>query len=275
MGETPDMTDATVGQPTAQKPRIRTIDLDRPWAWLAAGWRDLQRAPAASLPYGAVYALVGCALTTWLWLEGVLYVSLPLASMFTLVGPLVAVGFYDVSRRLAAGEPASLAATATAWRDNPAQIALMGVALLLLALAWMRLAFLLFFLFFGLQPMAPDALVMVDTILSPEHLDFLLIGTAFGAVLAAIAFAISVVSMPLLLDRREANVMTAILTSLQAVQKNFWPMALWAWLVAMFIAVGLATAYIGLIVTLPLIGHASWHAYKDLVAWDDKPDYDI
>ena len=269
------MTDATAGQASPQSPRIRSIDLDRPWAWLAAGWHDLLRAPAASLPYGAVYAVVGCALTTWLWLEGVLYVSLPLAAMFTLVGPLVAVGFYDISRRLAAGQPVSLALTATAWRDNPGQIALMGVALLLLALAWMRLAFLLFFLFFGLQPMAPDALVMVDTILSPENLDFLLIGTTIGAILAAIAFAISVVSMPLLLDHRDANVMTAILTSLQTVQKNFWPMALWAWLVAMFIAVGLATAYVGLIVTLPLIGHASWHAYKDLVAWDDKPDYDI
>jgi uncharacterized membrane protein len=269
------MTDATVGRTTTPGPRIRSIDLDRPWAWLAAGWHDLLRAPAASLPFGAVYAILGCALTTWLWLENVLYFSLPLAAMFTLVGPLVAVGFYDISRRLTAGEPVGFMLSAKAWQDNPGQIALMGVALLLLALAWMRLAFLLFFLFFGLRPMAPEAMVMIDTILAPENIDFLVIGTAAGGILAAVAFAISVVSMPLLLDHREANVMTAILTSLRTVQKNFWPMALWAWLVAMFIAVGIATAYLGLIVTLPLIGHASWHAYKDLVAWDNRPDYEI
>jgi uncharacterized membrane protein len=269
------MTDTAIEHGRLHTPRIRTIDLDRPWAWLAAGWHDLTRAPAASLPYGAAYAIIGCALTTWLWLEGILYFSLPLAAMFTLVGPIVAVGFYDISRRLAADRPVSFARSATAWRDNPGQIALMGVALLLLALAWMRLAFLLFFLFFGLRPMAPEAMTMLDTILAPENLDFLLIGTATGAVLAAVAFAISVVSMPLLLDHREANVMTAILTSLRTVQHNFWPMALWAWLVAMFIAVGIATAYVGLIITLPLIGHATWHAYKDLVAWDDRPDYEI
>jgi uncharacterized membrane protein len=269
------MSDATVAEATTHTPRIRIIDLDRPWAWLAAGWRDLLRAPGASLPYGAAYAVVGCALTTVLWLEGVLYLSLPLAAMFTLIGPLVAVGFYDISRRLAAGEPVSFARSAKAWQENPSQIALMGVALLLLALAWMRLAFLLFLGFFGYQPMAPEALTMIDTILAPEHLDFLVVGTATGAVLAAVAFAISVVSMPLLLDHREANVITAIVTSVRTVLHNIWPMALWAWLVAMFIAVGIATAYIGLIVTLPLIGHASWHAYKDLVAWDERPDYEI
>jgi len=253
------------GVPT---PQVRRIDLDQPWHWLAAGWRDLRMAPGVSLMYGAVYALIGCALTTWLWLEQILYVSLPLAATFTLIGPIAAVGLYQVSRDLEAEGRADLGRSLTAFQANPGQIAFMGVILLLFALAWMRLAFLLFMLFFGHSPMAPEALTMIDTFLAPQHLPFLILGTAIGAGLAGLVFAISVVSIPLLLDRPEANVITAIATSYEAVRQNFWPMLLWAWLIAMFIAVGIATLYLGLIVFLPMIGLATWHAYKDLVAWD-------
>lgn len=270
------MTDA-VAHGAALAPRINTVDLDRPWAWLSAGWRDLCRSPAIGLTYGAIYAVIGFALTTVLWLAHELYLSLPIAAMFTFLGPIAAVGLYQVSRNLAAGERISFAISSVAWKRNPGQIALMGVALLLFALAWMRLAFLLFMLFFGTDPMAPEALVMIEQILEPQNLDFLIIGTATGAILCVAAFAISVVSLPMLLDHPEANVITAILSSLLVVKANFWVMALWAWLIAMFIAAGLATFYIGLIVTLPLIGHASWHAYKDLVGWeaDQAPSFDI
>ena len=271
------MADA-VAYETALTPRIKTVDLDRPWLWLSAGWRDLCRSPGIGLTYGAIYALIGFALTTVLWLSHVLYLSLPIAAMFTFLGPIAAVGLYQVSRNLAGGEPVSFATSLQAWRRNPGQIAFMGVALLLFALAWMRIAFLLFMLFFGLDPMAPEALVMVDRILEPQNLDFLVIGTLTGAILCIAAFAISVVSLPMLLDHPESNVITAILTSLLVVKANFWVMALWAWLIAMFIAAGLATLYVGLIVTLPLIGHASWHAYKDLVRWegaDESPSFEI
>lgn len=262
------MADAIAYGPATTGPRINTVDIDRPWAWLSAGWRDLYRAPGIGLAYGAMYALIGFALTTILWLSQVLYLSLPIAAMFTFVGPIAAVGLYQVSRNLAAGEPVSFAGSLRAWKANPGQIAFMGVALLLFALAWMRIAFLLFMLFFGHTPMAPEALVMIDRILQPANLDFLIIGTVIGAILCAVAFAISVVSLPILLDHPESNIITAILTSLQVVKANFWVMALWAWLIAIFVVVGLATLYIGLIITLPLIGHASWHAYKDLVGWD-------
>ena len=118
---------------------------------------------------------------------------------------------------------------------------------------------------------------MIDRILEPQNLDFLVIGTLTGAVLCVAAFAISVVSLPMLLDHPDSNVITAIITSLMVVKANFWVMALWAWLIAMFVAAGLATLYIGLIVTLPLIGHASWHAYKDLVGWEgsEAASFDI
>ncbi len=263
------MTDATEQVAQTPLPRINKVDIERPWQWLQAGWRDLRATPTIGPVYGALYAVLGLGLVTFLWLNQVLYVSLPLGSMFILLGPILAVGLYSVSQDRMDGRQPSLARSLTAWRANPSQIALMGVALLLFAFAWMRLAFLIFFAFFGLSPVAPEALIMVDEILSPERIPFLAVGTAVGAVLAACAFAISVVSIPLLVDHREANVITAIITSVRAVQENFWTMALWAWLIALFIGAGLITAYVGLIVTLPLIGHASWHAYKDIVSWDE------
>lgn len=265
------MADAIAFGTATTTPRVNTVDIDRPWAWLSAGWRDLRRTPGIGLSYGAIYALIGFALTTFLWLSDVLYLSLPIAAMFTFVGPIAAVGLYQVSRNLAAGEPISFAGSLRAWKANPGQIAFMGVALLLFALAWMRIAFLLFMLFFGHAPMAPEALVMVDRILEPGNLDFLIVGTVIGAILCAVAFAISVVSLPMLLDHPESNVIIAIITSLQVVRANFWVMALWAWLIAIFIVVGLATLYLGLIISLPLIAHASWHAYKDLVGWQGEP----
>ena len=154
----------------------------------------------------------------------------------------------------------------TAYRRNSSQIGLMGVALMLLMFAWARIAALIFFLYFGLQPPSFENLV-ASTFLQADTLPFLVLGTLMGGVMALLAFAISVVSIPLLLDRPQANVIDAIATSFRAVQTNFLPMLFWAVLIAGFSAAGLATLYLGLIVTLPLIGHATWHAYRDLVSF--------
>jgi uncharacterized membrane protein len=163
------------------------------------------------------------------------------------------------------GQPTSLAAALGAWRRNGGQIALMGVALLLFMFAWVRLAALLFMLHFGLEPPSLATLLQ-DTFLSPAALPFLILGVAIGAALAALAFALSVVSIPLLLDRPATDVVTAMATSLAAVRANPAPMLFWGALIVLFVGAGLVTFYVGLIVTLPLIGHASWHAYRDLVA---------
>ena len=245
--------------------RIRKIDMEAPWHWLLRGFADLRNSGYLGCVHGAWYALLGFGLTTILWLQQILYVSLPLAATFTLIGPLAAVGLYRISEDLSRGRAPRLSDSVLAWTVNPTQIALIGVALLLLALAWMRLAFMIFMLFFSDNPPRPEALFMVDVFLSADSVPFLITGIVTGGAMAAVAFALSAVSIPFLMDNPRGHVFQAIFVSLQAVRDNFWPMLLWAWLIAVFIGVGLLTAYVGLILTLPLIGHATWHAYKDLV----------
>lgn len=252
-----------VGSPA---PRINRVELERPWAWLAAGWRDLAQAPAVSLTYGIVFAVIGWAVTFGLWWAGAIYLILPLTAGFLIVGPILAVGLYQVSRRRERGETTSFGEALGAFQANPTQIAFMGVALLLLFFAWVRIAVMIFFLFFGLEPPNPEAFVGI-VFFSPSSLPFLVVGTAVGAVLAALAFAISAISIPLLLDRQHAHVVTAITASFKAITESPTTMAFWAVLIVVFMAAGLVTFYFGLIVTLPLIGHATWHAYRDLVTW--------
>jgi uncharacterized membrane protein len=254
--------------PTAGSATIRRVEIDRPWRWLAAGWQDLRAMPGVSLVYGVAFAIAGYLITIGLWLAGTPYLVLPMGAGFMLVGPIVAVGLYEASRRRAAGEPVSLGRVMGAFRHNPTQIALMGVALLVLFFVWVRLAILIFMLFFGLRPPSLETL-FVTVFFSASSLPFLIFGTAVGAVLAAFAFAISAVSVPMLLDRAEVNVFSAIAISVRCVLANLPAMALWAALIVVFTGAGLVTLYVGLIVTLPLIGHATWHAYKDLVSDDE------
>jgi uncharacterized membrane protein len=248
---------------------IRRIELDRPWQWLARGWEDMRKAPLVSYTYGVLAALTGYVLTFGLHLAGMTYLILPLTAGFLIVGPILAVGLYEISRRAEQGLPTSLADAFGAFHRNASQIALMGIALMLVMFVWARIAALIFFLYFGLQPPSFENLI-VTTFLEPDTLPFLVFGTLTGGVLALLAFSISVVSIPLLLDRPGANVVEAMATSFRTVQANFAPMVFWAALIVVFIAAGLATLYLGLIVTLPLIGHASWHAYRDLVSYPEQ-----
>jgi uncharacterized membrane protein len=250
-------------------PSIRKIELDRPWQWLVKGWQDMRRAPEVSFTYGVLAALTGYALTLGLIWVDLLYLVLPLTAGFLIVGPILTVGLYEVSRRAELGEKTTLGQAIGAFRRNGSQIGLMGVALMLLMFAWARIAALIFFLYFGLEPPSFEDLI-ASTFLTPESVPFLLFGTIVGGVMALLAYAISAVSIPMLLDRPQANVIDAIATSFRTVQTNFGPMLFWAVLIAGFTAAGLATLYLGLVVTLPLIGHATWHAYRDLVTFPDN-----
>ncbi len=246
---------------SASVPGIRIIADDRPWSWLQAGWQDLTRIPGVSLAYGAGFVAAGYLLSFLLWRADGFYLVLPLAGGFLLVAPFAAVGLYDASRRLQSGEPVSLTGALLAWR-RPLQVASFGLILLLLHFAWMRVALLWFVLYFHGGTPALDKLPLF--LIEAQNLPFLVIGTLIGGVFAAITFAISVISLPLLLDR-DIDVISAILLSLRAVFSNPKAMLLWAGLITLFTAVGLATFFFGLGLLFPLVAHASWHAYRDVV----------
>ena len=264
------MSEIAHGAGPSATPRINTVYMDRPWNWLARGWSDLSRSFGVGLVYGLAFAVIGAVLTYVVLVEEIYLYTFPLMAGFLLVGPLLAVGLYDTSRRLAAGQPFSLGTALTAFRENPTQIGMMGSLLLILMFAWVRIAVLLFFMFFPYNPPAPTVQAFVNTFLSVDAIPFLLTGNLLGLAIAAVVFAVSAISIPLLLDRPESNIFTAVTTSWLAVWRNPGTMALWAWLIVLFIAAGIATGFIGLIVTLPLIGHASWAAYKDLVSWEER-----
>jgi len=253
--------------PSSRLPKVRKLDVERPWAWLRAGWHDFLAAPGPCLAYGFILALAGMILTAAIWFLEVFYLVLPLAAGFMLLGPILAGGLYEIARCLEKGEAVEFSNVLSAWRRNPAQIGLMGLALMLFLLAWIRIATLIFAIFFSDNPPRPEREFIIDVFLSVESLPFLVTGTIVGGILAILVFALSAISIPMLLDK-PVNVFAAIATSMNAVRENFWPMALWAWLIVFFTAGGIVIGYVGLIVTLPLIGLATWHAYRDLVDWD-------
>ncbi len=252
--------------PTPQ-PHIRRVPVDRAWVWLAAGWRDMVSEPQQSLAWGLVPVVAGwSAAALFLWLD-LPYLLIPLGAGFFFIGPFVAGSFYEISRRREIGLPVDAQAVAFAWQRNADQIALMGVVLLVFHLVWMRVAQLLFAVFEWRTVPSWDR--FADLVwYSSRSLPFLAIGIACGAVLAAAAFAIGAFSIPYLLDRRDSNLFEAIATSITAVRLNGKPMLLWAALIVFLVVVGMIPGLIGLVVTLPVIGHATWHAYRDIVVFD-------
>ncbi len=241
---------------------IHTVTMEHPWKWLEAGWRDITKTPISSILYGLIFVVMGYNITAMLGTE--FHMALTLATGFLLVGPFVAIGLYELSRRTEENMPNGLGYALTAWRGNTVAVLFFGAILGILMVTWGRLASLIYALTIaGVGTSLSENPEML--FFSGDGLTFLVVFTLVGAVLAVLVFSISVVSIPMLLDRR-CDFLTAVATSLVAVQKNPLPMVLWAFIIVAFSALGLVTWYIGLAVTMPLIGHATWHAYKDLVA---------
>ncbi len=253
----------TFTQSSTQAPAIRRVAFDAPWAWLAAGWRDLWSAPVISLAYGAAFAAAAYAFVFQLTRIDALPLMLPLAGGFLLVGPLLAVGLYEISRRRERNQQATIQDILSAVRNAGGQLAFFGVLLLLLYFFWMQIASLLFMLFFGNADI-PPAENFVPTLLFTLHgLGLLVMGTAVGAVFASVAYGMSAIAVPMLLDRK-LDVITAVSASVRAVNLNRPAMILWAVLIVGLIAMGFAALFAGLAIAFPLIGYASWHAYREL-----------
>ncbi|MDP1526179.1 MAG: DUF2189 domain-containing protein [Rhodocyclaceae bacterium] len=247
---------------TLQRPllEIRTIELHTPFAWLHAGLADLRAAPLPSLFYGLCFAVIGYGLAYALRYQPQLFAAA--SAGFMLLGPALAIGLYELSRRREAGLPLRLVPSLTAWRNNFHHLALFSMVLMVVFLVWTRASELSFTLFFsGSSPTLAD---MVRLIVAPDNVSFLGIWLGIGFFFATLVFLISATTVQMMLDRN-TNAISAVLTSLQVVATNPGPMAVWAAIIAWATAAALLMGFIGIIVVGPLLGHASWHAYRSLV----------
>jgi uncharacterized membrane protein len=243
---------------------IDRVAFDAPWGWLSAGWRDLWSAPNISLGYGAAFALISAGLTVALFSRGLEALVLSMGGGFLLIGPIAAIGLYEISRRIEGGQQPTLRDATAAGLRAPGQLGFFGAILGFVYFVWLQLAFLLLMLFLGSRPVPPASEFVPMLLFTSHGLGLLVTGTLVGGVIAFVVFAISAISVPLLMTR-EIDAVSAIVTSVAAVRRNPRAMLLWAGLIAGFMVLGIATLFVGLVFVFPLIGHATWHAYRDLV----------
>lgn len=254
----------SIPKPVPPEPRKSPFARDLPPAaalgWLKAGWRDLTAEPGPSLAYGALVFVASVVVVAGLYLLALDYILFPALSGFMVLGPLLAIGLYEKSRRLAAGERVTLREMILVRPRAGGQVLFIGVLLAGLMLLWNRAAVLIYALFFGLQPFPglDDVVPMLFTTLTGWAI--LIVGTAVGGLFAAFSFAISVFAVPMMLERR-IDALTAMGTSMAMVWSNLPVMIAWGALVAGLFAAGVLTALVGLIVVFPLLGHATWHLW--------------
>jgi uncharacterized membrane protein len=242
-------------------PEIRTVSAGAPLRWLAAGWADYRAHPLPSAFYGVCFAVMGWLIFV-VFRHAYQYVS-ALVTGFFLVGPFFAIGLYDLSRRRELGKPAWLAPTLDAWRDNVGAVGMFALVLTVVLLVWARASLVVFALFFTYD--MPDMHGFLAQIVSLDHIEFLLAYLCVGGFFAVLVFAISVVSVPMMLDRNTDGIV-AVLTSLRVFTANVPAMIVWGILIVALTMAGFAAWFVGLVVAVPVIGHATWHAYRDLVA---------
>lgn len=255
------MTEQT--SPTPEQPpfpTIRTVPPERPLLWLKLGWADLMACPGASLFYGLCFVAGGLLMVATL--GGAPEYIAAVTSGFLIGGPFLAIGLYEISRRRAQQLPCNLVATMTAWKSNAANLAIFAAVLLVLFLVWARASLVVFALFYSGE--VPTMASFMRHVISTDQIDFLIAYFTVGGIFALIAFAISLVSIPLMIDRGH-DAVTAAIVSVRALLANIPAMFVWAGIIALFGGIGLVTFLVGLIIAGPLLGHATWHAYRDLV----------
>jgi uncharacterized membrane protein len=247
-------------------PAVRQVEWHRPLRWLAAGWRDFLALGFPSAMHGLMTAfgglmIVAVTLLFWPLMPGAV-------SGFVLVGPILATGLYELSRVHATGRETGLADVFGAWRRGTRPLVWLGILLLLAATAWVVASTALFSWFVRADVHSP--MTFLRYALVGQGNGLFLLWLLLGGLGASLVFAVTAVSPPLLLER-EMDLRTAILASVRAVGDNPVAMGFWATLIMLAAALSIALGFLGFIVSVPVIGHATWHACRDLVDADDWP----
>lgn len=242
-------------------PHVREVGIDRPLLWLRAGWEDMRENLGASLSYGVILAALGYLLLSYA--AELPYLFTAAISGFFLIGPVAAAGLYEISRQHEQGQPVSFFGSLRGLRGHADGLAYFGAFLAIALIGWERISAVLFALFYD-GNVADLSNFFRSVFLSGEHLPFVTAYLVVGAVLATVVFALSVTAVPMLMDRK-VDIITAAMASLRAVAVNPAAMALWAAIIVGLVAVGFATMMVGMVILLPLLGHATWHAYRELM----------
>ncbi len=240
--------------------QLRRLTMADPLRWLAAGWHDFRRCPTIGLFYGGCFMVMGWLLV-WLFNTAPAYV-LALSAGFLLVGPFLCLGMYHASRRLSQGQQPDLGRSLLAWETKMGTLAIFGFMLLVLEMLWARASLVVFAVSFDGMPDFKGSLM---ALVNPENLNFIVAYVIVGGIFAGMIYSVSVISMPMILDR-QTDAITAGLTSIRLMLTQPGVMIFWGALITSLVALAMLPWFAGLLVIGPVIGHASWHAYKAAVA---------
>ena len=247
--------------PAQDAPEIMEVDISDLKAALVAGWRDFMAAPLFGLFFAAVYVAGGWMITWAMTAQGQIWWTIIAGAGFPILGPFIACGFYEVSRRLEMGEALSWRGVlGVIFRQKERQIPSMAAVVVVFFLFWNFLAHMIFALFLGRATLT-NITSSLEVFATPEGLAMLAVGTVVGAAFAGVLFALTVVSLPMLMDR-EVDFITAMITSFGLVTQNPVTMLIWGVVIAVLLFAGMALWFLGLFVVLPLLGHATWHLYR-------------
>lgn len=252
--------------PAQEGPRARLVLLSllAPWRWLALGFSDLRASPGIALFYGAAFWAMAQLLAA-VFRSSPEY-TLSMVSGCLLVGPFLAMGLYEVSRRRELGQMPDLAASLTCWDGHIKSMAMLVLVLLVLELLWGRASLVVFAVFFNTG--MPSTTGVLEAIFNPENIDFVAVYVFVGGVFATLVYAISAVSIPMILDR-DTDAISAGITSIRVFFGELAVMLLWGLVLSVLVVLSFMSPWmLGLMVVGPWLGHASWHAYRGTVTWE-------